>query len=123
MREACRKDRRIPAAKCRADVRRRRRVFFTKTISYSRKLVDISEGGVQVYHETRLPKGARVSVRIRHPRSYSETHLRGNVAWSMPSGLTQASQRYAIGVQFQPMSTGEITKVRRLMKTILGFVA
>jgi hypothetical protein len=81
-------------------------------------MVDISEGGMQIYHETGLPRGARVSVRIRHPRSYSETRLRGNVAWSMPSGIADPSQRYAIGIQFGPMSTGEIGKIRRLMETI-----
>ena len=113
-----RNHRRVPAGGCRVDVSCRGRFLFSKELSYNNRMVDLSEGGVQLYHENALPKGTPVSLAIRTPKSYRENRFRGQVAWTVRNKTNRRSCRYAIGVQFKPMRRAELGRLRRLMDLI-----
>ena len=118
MRRSRRRHRRVPASGCRVDVSCAGRFLFTKELSYDNRMVDLSEGGVQLYHEESLPAGTPVSLTIRTPGSYLETRLRGHVAWTVHNRTNRRSCRYAIGVQFRPMRRADLARLRRLMDRI-----
>ncbi len=118
MRRSRRSQRRVPAGECRVDVSSRGRFLFSKELSFDNRMVDLSEGGVQLYHDTALPKGTPVSLAIRTPKSYLEARFRGSVAWSVRNKTNRRSCRYAIGVQFKPMRQAELGRLRRLMDMI-----
>jgi c-di-GMP-binding flagellar brake protein YcgR len=81
--------------------------------NFARTAIDLSEGGVRLLLEQRLPIGTRVRIRIHMEKYDDDIQTAGEVRWCFESAR-KAGEFYA-GVRFDPLETSQCRKIA-LMK-------
>ena len=99
-----RRDLRVPTAQ---SVR-----YFSRNSSEDRWTADLGEGGLFLLDADPLPVGSRISMEIEGPLPEQTLHLKGEVVWSRPAGV---SYNPGMGIRFTELDYSQKVGIRELI--------